>query len=724
MGCCNSKETKKPKEVKVPQAEAQSAKVSSETASVEEQRKIEFRVASAVEDLRAERIEAICAHSRACPYRYNACTVVGGEVKFYFEGGIIFCIVKEGSWYVYNDSLDYEAHVTVRFGQGSNIVAGERAELEEVEDGWTCAHAVVYPLETVHLVSGTANGYRTSITIKPLDGQYRHDACAAANGTAEAETEAVRSLVTEGMDEEAILHRCMETGTPYVDLKFPPNGEAVARAGRDTRTIPEMAMMRPTQYLSDNNRLSVNDICGPVLALSIEPGNLGDSWFMCAVAIMAENEAAVRNIFAQGSPAEKAVGAYRVLVNKNGWWHTLIMDDYLPTFNRMPVFARSYDNPAEMWTSLLQKAYAKLHGSYAAITGGDALQALADLSGSPMCRFDKEWEEATTDAGKAGTLANALVQFSRSGACIVLSTPGHNSESYLGRSQASDAAAFRAHYKKVGLHLGYTYSLERVVMVEECNTLLFKVRNPWRSSNKWTGAWSYGSRQWDENRDACLLCGAQKDPQDGSFWMCWDDATRYFDGGGVLFSNPDATDYRVKGVFCKTIPSAVLEITASESTRVLFTLSQPDKRGVDRKEGAALFAPIMLTVSKAEGGVQRVQKNTSWNPTMPSEEFNFVVGRDVSMWFTLEAEEKYQLVPRMHLKGVRSNYDRPYVISIMSADKLEGNVRVEAKRIDSSSKVFTNYIAYSSEELPSAEVESQVRLPGKAPVTYVSTTVI
>ncbi|CBZ40940.1 uncharacterized protein [Leishmania mexicana MHOM/GT/2001/U1103] len=724
MGCCNSKETKQPKAVEERQPKAPSAKAISDTVSAEEEPKIEFRVASAVEDLRTERISAICAHSRACPFRYNACAVVGGEVKSYFNGGIIFSVVKEGSWYLYNDSLDYEGHVDLRCGPGSSVTAGQRTKLEEVEDGWACAHAIVYPLETLHLVSGTINGYKTNITIKPLNAEYRHEACAAANGTAEAETEAVRSLVTEDMDEEAILHRCMETKTPYVDLRFPPNGEAVARAGRDTRTIPEVAMMRPTQYLSDNIRLSVNDICGPVVALSIEPGNLGDSWFMCAVAIMAENEAMVRSIFAQGSPEEKAVGAYRVLISKNGWWHILILDDYLPTFNRMPVFARSYDDPAEVWASLLQKAYAKVHGSYAAITGGDALQALADLSGSPMCRFDKEWEEATADARKADTLANALVQLSRSGACVVLSTPGHNSESYLGGRQARDSGAFRARYEDAGLHPGYTYSLERVVIVEECGTLLFKVRNPWRSSNKWSGAWSYGSRQWDENQDACLLCGAQKDPEDGSFWMCWSDAIQYFDGGGVLFSIPDATDYRVKGVFCKTIPSTVLEITASESTRVLFTLSQPDKRGVDRKEGAALFAPIMLTVSKEDGDVQQVQKNTSWNPTMPSEEFNFVVGRDVAMWFTLEAEETYLLVPRIHPKGVKSNYDRPYVIGIISAEKLEGNVQVEAKQIHSDSAVFTNYIAYKSEELPSVEAENQVRLPGMAPVTYVSTKVI
>ncbi|KAK7195146.1 cytoskeleton-associated protein CAP5.5 [Novymonas esmeraldas] len=723
MGCCNSKDTKKPKASERPQPKA--AEKQPVRPTVQEARREETPVrAEAPVDPRAERIKAIGAHNAVCPYRYDACTVDGGELKGYFEGGIVYRITKNGAWYVYNDSLDYEAHVDFRFGPGSKITAGERTTLEELADGWTCAHAVVYPLETLHYISGTPNGYKSGITIKPLSEEYRHEACAAANSVAEAETAAVRRVADGETDEEAILRRCVATRTPYVDLTFPPSSEAVVRAGVDGRTIPEMAMARPTQYLPAERRAAVNDIVGPVVAQSIDEGALGDSWLMCAAATIAEEEAAVRSLFSQGTKAEKAVGAYRVTINKNGWWRTVIVDDYLPTINRVPVFARSRDNPSELWASLLQKAYAKVHGSYAAVTGGDALQALVDFTGSPMYRFDKEWEAAATSASKAEALAASLVQFSRVGASIVLSTPGHTSESYLGRRQTSDPAAFRARYAAVGLRGGYTYFVERVVTVKKRRALLFKLRNPWRSSARWTGPWSYGAAQWKENPDVCSVCGAQEDPHDGSFWMEWEDVSKYFDGGGVIFANPDATDYRVKGTFEDTTPSAVLEVTASEPTRVLLSLSQPDKRGVDRRDGAALFAPITLTVSRKDGDVQRVEANASWNPEQPTQEFNFIVGRDVALWFTLQPGEHYQIVPRIHRKGVRSGYDRPYVIGIISQRQLEGTVQVEAKHLSSGSNAFTNFIAYGTEETPSVEVEHQMRLPGKAPVTYVSSTVI
>lgn len=65
----------------------------------------------------------------------------------------------------------------------------------------------------------------------------------------------------------------------------------------------------------------------------------------------------------------------------NGLLTPVIIDDYLPTKNGKPCFARSRDE--ELWVCLLEKAWAKLYGAYARMEGGDPSFAAIHLNGSP-----------------------------------------------------------------------------------------------------------------------------------------------------------------------------------------------------------------------------------------------------------------------------------------------------------------------------------------------------
>jgi len=86
---------------------------------------------------------------------------------------------------------------------------------------------------------------------------------------------------------------------------------------------------------------------------------------------LAENPDLVKEIFV--TQAINPAGIYLMKFYINGIQSPVIVDDYFPTKNKRPCYASTRDG--ELWVMLLEKAWAKLYGSYSRIESGQCVHA-------------------------------------------------------------------------------------------------------------------------------------------------------------------------------------------------------------------------------------------------------------------------------------------------------------------------------------------------------------
>jgi len=179
-------------------------------------------------------------------------------------------------------------------------------------------------------------------------------------------------MASSTTDYENIVRHCLKTETLWEDPEFP----AVQSSVFYHQTPPfTFQWKRPHELVSDP--LFVAD------HFEINCGKLGDQWLAACLGCLQTAEGLLyRVVPADQSFDDKTdyAGIFRFRIWWCGEWTEVLIDDRLPVVNGKQVFIHA-QTMSPFWPALLEKAYAKLHGSYEALKYGTSLDGLSDLTG-------------------------------------------------------------------------------------------------------------------------------------------------------------------------------------------------------------------------------------------------------------------------------------------------------------------------------------------------------
>ena len=314
-------------------------------------------------------------------------------------------------------------------------------------------------------------------------------------------------------------------------------------------------------------------------------GILGDCWFISALSVIATKDYLLRGEFDKGilddgkideeeikmmsegiyppifhSFSSKGIYCFRFF--KNFKWRYVLIDDrlpcnavYNPNQTKKLLFAHCrQDN--EFWVPLIEKAYAKLHGSYCAIESGCIDDGLVDMTGLVSKKILKD-NILLTMPTKIDELWKILKEYSSIKFDNELKTQSGKkvTSKYYTRNKSMMGCSVEPNSKmkeqqvsmqghNIGIIAGHAYSILDAFEIPKARSKksrktsrLLRIKNPW-GKYEWNGKWCDNSEEVIKNKERIENALKKKyedtsekinlSQEDGTFLMRFSDFRKIF----------------------------------------------------------------------------------------------------------------------------------------------------------------------------------------------------
>jgi len=345
-------------------------------------------------------------------------------------------------------------------------------------------------------------------------------------------------------------------------------------------------------------------------------GGLGNCWFAGALSVVAQMSHLIDNLFI--TKEFNPFGAYHMQLFHAGEWRGMLLDDLLPTsqisegyldgqmiyFSRGGTLCYLQGARRQLWVPLVEKAAAKLFGSFGALKGGTFGEALGLFTGYPTDRIKlyeskaaRQLRERRRDAARLSQMLGGLAEESDGESddltwSRLLSCKDAGYLMGMGCTEEGCEKTKEHIVDEMGLQAPHAYGIldVREVVVEGQLVRLMKIRNPWgeRAPRTWRGDWGKDSPKWTDalKRDLCVTnsSGVLMDDPMSIFWMSYEDVKEYFAAVEICRVRWGWYETRCKGWLPSALsPGDAFQLTVFRRTAVDLVLWQ--ERNLSR-EGA------------------------------------------------------------------------------------------------------------------------------------------